>query len=1169
MKKLLICLLTLSMIALMALPVCAAELSRDGLQVTLITDQDTYTQGQPIEATLTVTNTTDEPVGDLELEALIPDGFTAEDTILTAESLEAGQSLALKVVYTPATQELIPETGDVVLLVLAVVLLTAVALIAIGGKAMAKRLLCLGLSAALLLSAMPTSAQALTMEKKALTITTPVEVDGQTLELEGQVRYLPAAAYVDSDGDGIMDYMEQLVGTDPTLADTDGDGLSDYTEYIKTNTDPLLTDTDGNGIADGSEDADGDGLTNLAERLLGTALNKTDTDGDGLSDGQERELGTDPLNDDTDGDGVADGREAALGTNPKIPEESFDVTQEQGSASVEIQLEGQQVETLTITPVDSQTLFPETIPGYLGQAYDFQVEGSFETADISFTFDVDALPEDAEPVIYYFNEKAQMLEQLPTVVSDGVATATVEHFSTYILLDRTTYDGSFTWDDVWDSTGTYSTVEVVLVVDDSGSMGPWGDNNDPDYERLTVAQNMIDKLPDGCKIGIVWFATKNKLLTTELTTDREAAKALLTREYFTSSGSYTNMYTALNEAMTLFQSTEPDALKTAIVITDGRAHDYEALHESTIAKAKEENVRLYTVGLGGDLIITDYLQPLAEQTGGTYHLAENADQLAAIYDEISKMIDLSADTDGDTIPDYYEDNLVAFNGIDLKLDKTKADTDGDGVPDNEEVKIQLVYSEDRKQVYIKGTMLSSPTLQDSDYDGYWDDVDAAPYDNSFSGTLNTAYATSAVDCNMNYSWFLQDNTVYNGDLSKLSILFAAEIYAGTTLALTDSVGGYTTSGTSITSVMKYFGMESAKSISLSEKYTDKHLSEVALGYHNVKVGNEMKTVVAVTVRGTNSTIEEWSSNCDIGDISTDTPDDDWINTLNHKGFDIAANRIRRELESYIDENKLDRDGIVYWVTGHSRGAAIANIVGANLEKEGKTTFTYTFATPNCTLDTEAHSYRSIFNIINEDDFVPCLPMEYWGYTTYGRSSTTLSIKDGDGLEKEWEKLTGIGDYNPDSSGMEDCVRDIGLILPENSDPRVESFRYTCACHGDGSNDTITIKNGGTSEDSREKAIAKIPACAREVCIITRVDGGWLGGWDFYVCQLPAYLMQLLAAFMGGEIDAYRFAVELNIATRYESAKGAIVSAGISGIEHPHYPECYYVLTNHATAADFG
>lgn len=57
-------------------------------------------------------------------------------------------------------------------------------------------------------------------------------------------------------------------------------------------------------------------------------------------------------------------------------------------------------------------------------------------------------------------------------------------------------------------------------------------------------------------------------------------------------------------------------------------------------------------------------------------------------------------------------------------------------------------------------------------------------------------------------------------------------------------------------------------------------------------------------------------------------------------------------------------------------------------------------------------------------------------------------------------------------------------------------------------------------------------------------------------------MQLLAAFMSGEISATRFAVELNIVDRYESAKTAIIRSGIGGLAHPHYTESYYLLSKH-------
>ena len=54
----------------------------------------------------------------------------------------------------------------------------------------------------------------------------------------------------DSDADGLSDYVEELLGTNPELIDTDSDGLPDGFEYNFSLTDPLIADTDDNGISD-------------------------------------------------------------------------------------------------------------------------------------------------------------------------------------------------------------------------------------------------------------------------------------------------------------------------------------------------------------------------------------------------------------------------------------------------------------------------------------------------------------------------------------------------------------------------------------------------------------------------------------------------------------------------------------------------------------------------------------------------------------------------------------------------------------------------------------------------------------------------------------------------------------------------------------------------------
>jgi cysteine-rich repeat protein len=98
---------------------------------------------------------------------------------------------------------------------------------------------------------------------------------------------------VDTDGDGLSDRVEGLLGTDPTVADTDGDGRSD-----------------------GEELAGGDPF--VLDRGVDTDPLDADSDDDGLSDGEEAVTGldgfiTDPLDPDSDDDGLSDGLEVGRG----------------------------------------------------------------------------------------------------------------------------------------------------------------------------------------------------------------------------------------------------------------------------------------------------------------------------------------------------------------------------------------------------------------------------------------------------------------------------------------------------------------------------------------------------------------------------------------------------------------------------------------------------------------------------------------------------------------------------------------------------------------------------------------------------------------------------------------------------------------------------------------
>ncbi len=518
-------------------------------------------------------------------------------------------------------------------------------------------------------------------------------------------------------------------------------------------------------------------------------------------------------------------------------------------------------------------------------------------------------------------------------------------------------------------------------------------------------------------------------------------------------------------------------------------------------------------------------------------------QYVELKDKVSETSNIDSDEDG--VSDYKElgkkaeKDLTPFINLLLKKKEVKED--------NYAGKTSVTVYQ----------YLSNPILPDTDYDGKEDSIDAYPFNNSFTGVMHTSYADSNVSYKMDYRNFFSSNTSYSPANGTISSLYSSVVYHGNTY-----------SGMNIKTFMENNGIYNVTCYDFTSTYSDSDVSEAYIGHRRVSYGGVTKEIVVIVIRGTNGTIKEWTSNFDIGTTAQYYNYADWMVSSNHKGFDIAATRVLRCLQQYEALGYIDTSvQKAYWVMGHSRGAGIANIVGARLINQSKYVYDYTFAAPNTTTAYNAGSYAGIYNILNTDDFVPYLPMANWGFTHYGKS---VSISIADNYEVEWENLTGctnsfgIVDYNPDTIGMNDTLAEIGAIVNNRND----CYIYTCDDHGNGSLDNITIRNYGTSSNSREAAIAKIPANALPYCAITRYDGFLFAGWDFEVCEKPEYFMQVLAAFMGGTINAYRFEVELNMADRYENAKTAIVRSGLGGLEHPHYTESYYLLSNHVYASSF-
>lgn len=1014
---------------------------------------------------------------------------------------------------------------------------------------------------------------------------------------------------VDSDEDGLDNYVEIYVtGTNPTLADTDGDGIGD-----------ALEDTDGDGICNADElllgtdpakaDTDNDGISDLTEiNETKTDSCRYDTDGDTLSDNDELLLGLDPLAQYTDGVTLDSARAFTQKLDNKNIEEQLTTAENAAVPSLTLTTSGninRRVSMMAATshafsdsravigkPVDvrGEKIGQGTITFTLSTAADvefntrtickYNADGSTEYLDTDFNAAENTLTANiSSEGTYYVVDVKTMFDELgfaiPTTADVSVPAAGMlaRSVSTFSTQTNTTSEALAQADIVFviDSTGSMEDIincvkgNVEYFVDALKEKGVSAALALVDYQDITV--DGYDTTTVHQINGSNWFY------------DMDAYKSAISGLELGHGGDAPECVVDALETGRLLDM-RASAGKIFILVTDA---GFKVDNRYGIPSMEAEIELLKNAGISCAVV-----SPSAEQATYSDLYTQTGGVWANIYGDFYTELMMLADQIGNEIVgDGYWIYLDGPVPVPVRLDAQPAagsmvDTDGDGIIDVYElegpdptgsVDLDALLTQ-VSQGAITGTNYgtvmtykyrSSPVETDTDYDGIEDSADTAPKDNTFAGTMtyNSSGDTCNVEFTVDYSLLFGDNTVYQKDLSVFSIVYASEMYSDVSVAITSGTTGGNGSPATFGSL---FGLQDVEDIHLTadEYDVDKDdLSEFAVGHRTVYYQGYEKEIIVLAVRGTNSTNAEWSSNFDVG---ADTAEyyaamgdshPDWVNKKNHKGFDVAMNRILTKFYDYVDRHGLDelgRDKTIL-ITGHSRGAAIANLLGAHFEDSADyESFTYTFASPYSTTDENAANYKTIFNVANEDDLIAYLPLEVWGFAKYG-TTKTISVadvyEDSNAFadqEGSFEWLIG-SDYNG-NSGVDSALTAFAALATNRDD------LYVLDLTDDG---TVNIGNVNSfSQSAAEKRMAEVQALMDEAKLSPFVSlsiikkGFWL---EAVVTYSPAYLMQNLANMASGVGPTTGY----DTRGKYQTAKNAFISCFIGGMTHPHMQPTYYLI----------
>lgn len=265
---------------------------------------------------------------------------------------------------------------------------------------------------------------------------------------------------------------------------------------------------------------------------------------------------------------------------------------------------------------------------------------------------------------------------------------------------------------------------------------------------------------------------------------------------------------------------------------------------------------------------------------------------------------------------------------------------------------------------------------------------------------------TVVPIEWNEKWFGQNSAYeYNHDIARLACFFSVAAYADVSSENNTLLKNYSLIGISEKDVEFNYNVDYGDSMWGNDQVA------FSIASKTINSSKGKQNLVIISVRGTPLNANEWLSNLNISD-TTHTEE------IIHNGFGKAAHIVHSALISYLLRHRIDPTDSFVLLTGHSRGAAVSNLLAAKIVEDKffkpENCYVYTYASPNVTTSSNAtdKEYGFIWNIVNAEDIVPTVPLyrDNWHFRKYGHTVSLINYTNTDQELFDSEYLPRIDKY---------------------------------------------------------------------------------------------------------------------------------------------------------------